>query len=166
MRKILVASSSLVLASALLASCASEEPQNDAPVEWTEESAFAAAEETYRAFIEATMPYGDELALEYLAGDFRAREAQAMQEYRERGIELSGESIVTSFDGVDFSLIGGSASVTAHACHDDSDTWIKLPDGEPESAREEPLYQAEIEFVSVDGELRITSMTERAEPKC
>lgn len=88
----------------------------------SEEEAFAAAEETYRAYIEATNAEraGDtsQTSLDYLTGQAHDQELAAQRDLESRGVRIEGTTQVASFDGVRSNQGPQSADVEAHACLD------------------------------------------------
>lgn len=114
----------------------------------TDEEAFAAAEETYRAFVhENSRPDGDEEA--YLAGIALKEHLKGEQQLKDAGIRGVGEAVVKSFDIAASSLSADRTSLTAEACVDITAVRVLDTNGHdvtPESRPTMIATRVEMEF--------------------
>jgi hypothetical protein len=127
----------------------------------SEEEAFAAAEETYRAYIDASNavdlqdPNTFEAIDAFTTGKYQADERKTLSEMHAEGYLSSGSIVVESFTG---SLLRADQSVRASACNDVSQTALTDRDGASLVAPDRPArYALSLEFIMVDGSLRITN---------
>lgn len=89
----------------------------------TDEEAFKAAEETYRAFIdESNREEGDEE--KYLGGLAVDDHLDAEQQLKHAGLRGVGEAIVTTFEVDNSTLSSDRSSLTATACLDITDVRV------------------------------------------
>ncbi|MDA4893824.1 hypothetical protein PFZ55_43900 [Streptomyces sp. MS2A] len=97
------------------------------PLFASEEEAFAAAEATYRAYIDAANREraGDRTAdpQAFLRGEALEEAIDARRDLRERSVTLVGESAVHEVQGISAQL-EGNGSVKSHLCLDVSDTSV------------------------------------------
>src|SRR5690606_13429978 len=119
MSRFIAATGILLAVTAALVGCTGEEEPKP---QWTEESAYAAAEETFRAFwaLGVRSDSRDEEA-KLVTGDM----AEVYSEDYESAlnghdIEFRGDSIVVSFVTSEFREIGKQVAVEADACVDSS----------------------------------------------
>jgi len=130
----------------------------------SEDEAFAAAKETYRAYTTAVDAYygGDREAdpLRYLTHDALSAEKEAQAVFEEEGLRSEGTSRVSSFIAESTTVISGAAEVQAVACVDTSDRQIFDSEGNLLNADADPLIAQEVTLVSIDGEMRISSATQ------
>ena len=98
----------------------------------SEAEAFAAAEETYRAYVDATnrSRAGDETAdpLSYLVGKALERDVSAERLQRTQGLSIVGEIVASTFQGRSASLTRPVA-VVADVCVDVSGTGVTDKEG-------------------------------------
>ncbi|MTE24776.1 hypothetical protein [Microbacterium sp. ZXX196] len=161
---VVIAALSAAASLVLLAGCA---PEPEPEPAWTEEEAYAAAEETYREYNSLSLPYGEnEDALDYLAPDLRADEEQTIRDISERNIRIEGESQIVNFQPIQFDRAGKSIAVLATVCHDDSGVYLVTEDGEKQGARDNPRYALEVEFATIEGDFSIVSFAEIASTEC
>lgn len=163
----------LLLTAALGSGCApSPEPTpTPTPAFASEEEAFAAAEETYRAYASATnaTDLGDPRTFEPVYGWLRAEaERSARKNYSElhaNEITRSGTSTFDSFEPISFE----NESVTAALCLDVSAVELFDATGQSIVPSDRPPRQAiEVTFVPADttSHLAITSMVSTADIQC
>lgn len=125
----------LVVAALALAGCAPEPSPTPSPTAAfaSEEEAFAAAEEVYRAYIEASNnEQSDASANEsnkYLTGDLLESEIEAARDLEARGIHIEGPTVILSFKGISADFASAVPTIRAHACLDISDARAIAADG-------------------------------------
>lgn len=94
----------------------------------SEEEAFAAAEEVYRAYTDAlnAQRAGDESAdpLEFLIGSARDSELDAYNSIRKRGLTLEGDSAIYGFHGASAMIGEPVATLRTTVCIDISETRV------------------------------------------
>ena len=153
---------SLAIVVGALSACATE-PEPDPA--WTEEEAYAAAEETFRAYIGIADPTDDDSARPYVTGDLaELHEGESSDELK--NMQVRGESVVLSFDATDFRTVGEHATVSGHACVDNSSIEVNLDGEEWYQPREDPVFGLEMEFASVDGGMLLSHLDEMADDSC
>lgn len=114
----------LVMAGAALSACSPTPEPSPTPTAAfaSEEEAFAAAEEVYRAYNDAVnrQRSGDESVdpLDYLTGEMLDSEMASARELEASGITLEGDTKVTSFTGADAQTNRDVASIDALVCLD------------------------------------------------
>lgn len=151
---------SLVVTAALLTACASEpEP------EWTEEEAYAAAEETFREFNDAVYDDGAS-TLEFVTGEMTALEREGEERAKEDRLAIRGEAVVTRFEPESVDLLSSSAAVTASACIDSSNIEVRTGDDDWTSARDDAVYGVIVSFASADGRMLITEYADSEQIQC
>jgi len=151
----------VALAAALTACAAQPEPEP----EWTEEAAYAEAEEVFRAYIAASDFESHEDESVYVTGDLRELH-DGEDVFEGHDIQTRGESVLTQFTPTSFRTVGDEASVDALACFDDSTFEMNIDGGGWTSPREDPIYAVELSFASVDGELLVSHLDETAALEC
>lgn len=147
----------LVLA---LAGCTSPEPEpTPTPGFSSEEEAFAAAEETYRAYVDAENARRDDPSAPdpqvLLTGQALATDIESKQRFDELGVHLVGPSEVASFAGQATSR--DRTRVTAIVCVDS--TGARLMDesgGDVTPADRDPMLGLVVSFKLVDDAFLIT----------
>ena len=123
----------------------------------SDEEAFAAAEETYRAYVDAlneARDGSDVDPLAFLVGDALTAGIDGEKLIEDRGVSIAGRTDVISFIGTTFD----SQVISSLACIDVSDTRVTASDGSdqtPTTRAEQITF--EIEILSVDGLLKIRS---------
>ena len=125
----------LAVAVVALASCApgpAPTPTPSAPFA-TEDEAFAAAEATYRAYVDAlnqvdlSDPETFEPVYALTTGELNATDRQNFSEWQASGVKIDGDGSVTSIELVEVTRDVGK--VTVHACYDVSKVDVLGPDG-------------------------------------
>ena len=129
----------------------------------SEEEAFAAAEEVYRAYNDAlnesrVTDNTETSPRSYLTGPALEGDLEATRYLEEQGLEIVGEGKVAGFDGTTARLASDGVEVTAEVCLDVSGTQVVdasggnlTPQGRPTRL---PLH---VTFVFSDGALLISS---------
>ncbi|WP_221584077.1 hypothetical protein [Microbacterium sp. G2-8] len=162
MRRTSLALATLAALGLALAACASEAEPEPA---WTEEEAFAAAEETFRAYWGSDFD-SDEERLQYLNKEMAQQAEESERALADIDIERRGESVVTSFEAATFRTVGATAVVEAVACVDGTEVEVNI-DGEGwEAPREEPQYAVEISFEASGSRMVVADLTEAGGVRC
>jgi hypothetical protein len=134
-----------LLAAALTACDATPDPVETPPVFASEEEAFAAAEETYRAYVDAlnNVDLSDPATFEdvyaWTTGDANAGEKKSLTEMHAQGWTVEGSTEVVSLDPVSYDA--PSETVVIDACVDVSDVTVRDQDGNSMVAAERPSTQ-------------------------
>ncbi|GAB3280782.1 hypothetical protein [Microbacterium lacusdiani] len=148
---------SLVVAGLVLAGltgCAPTPAPTPTPTGFaSEDEAFAAAEETYRAYVDELNAYhaGDESAdpTTYLADPMLSSERELLEAMEESGVRFDGDVKIVSISHADASIIAGAASVHLYACIDDSQRRVINAAGEDVTPKDvRTRYQVDAEFAS------------------
>jgi len=153
-------SAMLVLA---LAGCTTPEPPEPTPTPAfaSEEEAFAAAEATYRAYVDALnqLHAGADATpapTDYLIGTALEAELVTQRTLEEMHRSLVGTAVVASFTAT--SLSTDHTEIEAVVCLDVSDSRVIDADGDDVTPSERPSVLAlEIGFVQTGGELAVAS---------
>ena len=167
----------LVCATALIAGCApSAEPTPTKTAAFaSEDEAFAAAEKTYRAYVDALNnvdladPATFEDVYKWAIGDRLAGDKKALTSYYAQGATMSGASDVVVLEPM--TANDALSSITLAACVDVSTVDIRDDDGQSLVAADRPDVQSiQVELIgdesSVSGFL-VTSVAGRAgSPTC
>lgn len=127
------------------------EPAEPTPLFTSEEQAFAAAEETYRAYVEAlngvdlSDPETFEDVYAWTTGEANANERKTMTQMHADGWAVSGDTVVRSFDASEAS---SSADVVAVACTDVTAVAVVDSDGASVVPSDRPnAYAVQLEFI-------------------
>lgn len=162
MSRFTVATGMLVLATAALTSCTSaEEPEPT----WTEESAYAAAEETFRAYWAAGAE-GSAARAPYLNDEMKQVERDGENELADLEIETRGASTVESVQLTDFRLVDNVGVVELEACIDGVDVEVRQKQGEWRNPRADPIYGVVVRLESSGDMMVISDIGELEEDRC
>jgi hypothetical protein len=124
----------LVLAACVASGCsASPAPAESTPAFPTEEEAFAAAEETYRAYVDALNTRRDDPSSEpdpedFLSGQALQVDFDTQQQLAEAGLSISGRTAITHLEPD--SASADLSTVVVSVCLDSSQTRVLNADGE------------------------------------
>ncbi len=136
----------------------------------SEEEAFAAAEETYRAYIAASnaVDYSDPesfASLEtFTTGAYQSEEREGLSQMHAEGNSNVGDLKITWFRGVD---VGADSTVTARTCNDVSETDLLDSNGDSIVPDSRPTHYAiDLTFAVVGDELRIASSEVVEDAEC
>lgn len=151
----------LALALGLTACVAEPEPEP----EWTEDTAYAEAEEVFRAYIAASDFESDEDESIYVTGDLLEAH-NGDDPFEGYDIQTRGESVITRFTPTSFRTVGSEVSVDAVACFDDSDFEMNIDGAGWLHPRENPIYGVELSFASVNSEVLLSDLDETGEVTC
>ncbi|WP_162621858.1 hypothetical protein [Microbacterium suaedae] len=154
----------LAIAPLVLAACAGvSEPEP----EWTEEEAYAAAEETFRGYWALDLRAEKSEERPFVTAEFfRDIVEPASNLGEEIDIEVRGESLISSFDSSGFRIIGDTAVVEASACIDASSYEVNVGGEGWKAPREDPTYEVVMLFESVDGEMLVADFNEAVSDSC
>lgn len=151
----------LLVTTALVGCTPAAEPEP----EWTEESAYAAAEETFRAFNHAV--YDDEEGtLEYVTGEMVTLEQEAEEKARTAGLVIRGNASILSFEASSFRRVGHEVVVMAAACVDASRIEVRTEAEDWRQPREKPVYGVRLTFTSADSKMLIDDYYDSEEVSC
>jgi hypothetical protein len=138
-----------------LGGCSTPDPApTPTPTGFADEAeAFAAAEETYRAYVDALnqVDLADPATFEdvyaWTTGESNANERESLSTMHAEGWAVSGETLVIGFYGEEFTAEDGT--VTARVCSDVSAVGVTNALGESQvSADRAPVYELEVTFVT------------------
>jgi len=155
----------LAAAAVMLSGCLAPAPEpapTSTAVFASEDAAFAAAEETYRAYVDAANarradPNAVPDPQDFLIGDALERDIDSRRELDELGLHLQGPSTVTAIAGVSADLVTGN--VVTHACYDSTAARVVNEAGvDVTAADRDPTVMVEVTTTLSDGELMIVSM--------
>ena len=136
----------------------------------SEAEAFAAAEETYRAYVEAlNARHADPTArpqpTDFLIGEALEAELDTEQLLKEQGRSIVGPARATDFRAVDAEA--DLSTVTAVICLDVADSRLLDEEGVDVTPADRPdLLALEVEFVVVDGDLAISRSDVAGDQTC
>lgn len=161
----------LLLAGATLAGCSPAPEPTPSPTAAfaSEEESFAAAEETYRAYIDAFNavdlqdPSTFDAIHAHTTGDYQTSEREQLSELNAEGYVRSGAIVVTAFAGLSASHDG----VMARTCEDVRD--VELRDASGASLVDPgrpPRYALNVTFAIKDEKLRISKVEAVEDPAC
>lgn len=153
----------VVLLSCLVSGCVAHDPDpTPTPLFATEEEAFAAAEETYRAYLDVVNAQrdGDMNAdpRRFLSGRALQNEIDSHSRLQELGLSVSGTTVLSAFIGSKFETGPVRPSITAELCIDSTNTRVMDEHGHDvtPSTREE-VTDLEVEFGAYADGLHITA---------
>lgn len=153
----------LVIAAALLSACtpAPEPTPTASPAFASEEEAFAAAEETYRAYIQAVNSEHDGAqdgsSLRFLTGEILEAEIANARDLDAAGIHIEGETKILEFNSIEAEL-GPPGEVKAQACLDISNARAINQAGEDVTTPgRSDLYAVTVTFVGTRSSLLISA---------
>lgn len=139
----------------------------EAEPEWTEETAYAEAEEVFRAYIAAAgFEATNDDPMKYVTGTMKQVTAEAVESRDSNPIDSRGAAEIVSFEAQSFDSVGESVALDALACFDASTLEIRDTDGEWVQPRNEVRYGVEASFMTVHGALLIENFTEATPGSC
>lgn len=169
----LVSVCALALAGAALIGCSPEPAPTPSPTPAfaSEEEAFAAAEETYRAFIkrvnevDASDPSTFEPLYELSSGEFERADREAYSQMHADGYVIAGRTVILSFKGVESEP--PYSTVLADACVDVSAVTVVDATGQSQVRSDRPdIYALSLTFERHGAELRIDSAELNSDLAC
>ena len=135
------------------------------PVFASEEEAFAAAEETYRAYNDAGNSTGD--GMDFLTGAALEGELGTTRYLEENDLTLEGASSIESFTGIDTEVEFSTVVVKARVCVDVSNVVVLNASGDDVTPTDRvDLLTLDVTFVGTDAELLISESESAGEPAC
>ncbi|MCD1268056.1 hypothetical protein B5M43_004230 [Microbacterium sp. MEC084] len=137
----------------------------------SEDEAFAAAEELYRAHVADLNAYyagdRDYDSEDYLSGVPLQDEQNLLAQMDELDLKVDGELIVRSVDPQTATLTAGSAAITLITCLDSSQTRILDAEGNDVTPEREEVLPFDVEIATVDSSrLAIVSTTVNETHSC
>lgn len=163
----------LAVASVVLSGCspAPVPTPTPTPVFASEEQAFAAAEETYRAYNDAGNARRDGLETpdpqDFLIGTALEGDIDGQTLLRERGLAVKGHVGVERFNGVEATLASDSNRIIAIVCLDASHTQVVDNEGtDVTPPGRAPQVAQKVTFSATDDGLRISHEESSSESSC
>ncbi|MGM7696486.1 hypothetical protein [Microbacterium sp. A84] len=162
----------LALAAGTLCACAPEPVPTPTPTAAfaTEEEAFAAAEEVYRAYIttfnkiDLQDPTTFEGLSEFTTGDYLSSERESLSQMHANGQIRGGEIIVVTFQGTEYSAAGAVLTTT---CNDVSGTTFTDENGNSLVPEDRPdRYALLLTFNLADSSLRLEKAVSTSDATC
>ncbi len=157
-----------------LVACAPEEPAEPTPTPTsafaTEDEAFAAAEETYRAYVDAlNARHADPAAkpdpTDYLIEDALEAELDTQRLLEEEGRAIVGTATVARFAGARAS--GNLAEIAAIVCLDVSESRLVDDNGIDVTPTDRPeVFALDVAFVRVGDQLAISDSSVASDQTC
>lgn len=129
----------------------------------SEAEAFAAAEETYRAYVDAVNarradPRSQPDPQSFLIGEALERDIDSAQEFDELGIRVAGPSTVSALQLASADLDTGT--VVLHACYDSTETRVlNLAGDDVTVADRDPTVMIQVSVLQVGEEQLIRGMS-------
>ncbi|MFP1601657.1 hypothetical protein ACLD0U_03095 [Microbacterium sp. 2216-1] len=157
---------------AMLAGCSPQpEPTpTETPLFASEEEAFAAAEETYRAYmtaynaIDIQDPTTFEATREFVGGDFATEERKTLSRFHAEGYTRTGSTHILDFSGETYTE---AEAVVARTCNDVSETDFVSTDGNSiVSSERQDVYALDLTFTVQASTLRLTDAVAVEDPTC
>ena len=174
--RLAAATVALVLTAGVVTGCSDPAgPPEPTPAFTSEAEAFAAAEATYRAYVDAlnkvdlSDPETFEDVYAWTTGDANANERQTLSGMHADGWVVTGQTRIGSFEGQRFSPTGIDI-VTARVCSDISEVQVLDKDGQSVVSEERPaVYALDVVFVeapSTETGLAISSSNAVTDEQC
>ena len=163
MTRIVAVAGALLIAATALTGCTNT-PEPAEPT-WTQESAYAAAEETFRAFTEAAYDE-DSNTVDFVIGDMVALEREAAEMRESAALEIRGAVSTGSFSATNYRRVGDEVALDATACVDATEVEVRTRDHDWQQPREVPLYGVHISFASSKGVLFIDDFYDSVDVQC
>jgi hypothetical protein len=137
----------------------------------SEAEAFAAAEEVYRAYLEASAARAEGSnnldPQSYLSGSALSGDIEAQRALAEANLKILGATRIDTFSGIDADIGNAVASVTADACIDFSESRVVNSDGADVTPAERASTSSiRVEFAGSSAELLITRTAARGDSQC
>lgn len=163
----------LALAASALSACTPAPEPTPTPTAAfaSEEEAFAAAEEVYRAYMDAfnEVHYEDSSTFtpldEFTSGDYQATEREGLSQMHAEGNSRTGETLISWFRGVNFE---GQETIDARACNDVSGVSVVDSQGKSLISPDRPPRSAVDLTFAVDEDARVTLVNAQGseDPEC
>lgn len=162
----------LMLAAGTLCACAPQPAPTPTPTAAfaTEDEAFAAAEDVYRAYLAAFNhvdlqdPATFEPLSDFTTGEYLSSEKKSLSEMHARGDIRGGEIVIVSFEGSEYSESG---AVLATTCNDVSSTTFTDSNGVDLVPPDRPeRYALELTFEWKDSALLLENAVPTSDETC
>lgn len=159
----------LAAVAALASGCASPAPDPTPTGFASEAEAFAAAEETYRAYVDALNdvdladPETFEAVYQWTTGELNASDREGLSRYHAEGFTVSGESQITLLDG---QRAASTGEIVLSACLDVSEVTLRNAEGASQTQPDRvPIQSLEVHAqVDDDAEVRLRLIAGRQGP--
>ena len=168
-----VAALALALTAAALSGCAPAPEPSPTPTAMfaSEEEAFAAAEEVYRAYNEAgnarIAGKSSPNPQDFLIGEALEADIDGIRFFDEHNLRLSRGGAVASIEGVEYSTVGADAHVSVVVCLDVSEVRLLDANGADVTPAERgDVVSQMVEFIGPPANLRISLESEGDVEKC
>ncbi len=137
----------------------------------SEEEAFAAAEETYRAHLDDLNAYyagdTDYEPSDYLTGKPLTDERDLLNQMQELGLRVEGEIVLASLDRVEATEVSDAWSVKLQSCLDSSGTRILDRDGADVTPERDETITLDVELATNEtGRFSIVESVVSEDEKC
>lgn len=161
----------VALAAGSLVACSPEPEPTPTPAAAfaSEEEAFAAAEEVYRAYIAAfnqvdlSDPATFEPLNEFTAGEYQSDEREQLSEMHADGNVRGGEIVIVSLDGINAT----SSTINARTCNDvSSTTFTDLNGNNLVPSDRAARYALALTFKSTEGTVKLVASEPIADTTC
>lgn len=163
----------LTLAATVLSACTPEPEPTPTPTALfaSEEEAFAAAEETYRAYwkasaeVDAKDPRTFEPVFAFTTGSVNKADREALSTMHAEGYEVAGETKVIDFVGR--SAPAPYEQITAEVCLDVADVTVVDADGNSRvSSERQDRFALQVQFAVKNDRVLLSSSTRPDDPSC
>lgn len=162
-----VAALALVAVVAMLSGCSGPpEPVETTPAFSSEDEAFAAAEDTYRAYVDAlnqvdlSDPATFEPVFALTTGELASSDRTNFSRWHADGYALHGTSVVETIERLDATVAGGTAEVTLGACYNVAEVDVRDGAGNSVVDANRPAVQRlEITLLQPDATERVLIQT-------
>ncbi len=159
MPRIAAAIGTVVALAAALTACAAEP---DPDPEWTEEAAYAEAEEVFREYWSLDREEQNDLVTaEMLEANERGR-----KRIEELGAEVRGDSKIESLEFSGFRIVGTTAVVELNACIDGSDVEVSIDGGDWKQARDDTSYGVAAQLEAEGDRMLVADLSEPGADAC
>lgn len=160
---------SLAVAALLSSACDSPEPAPTPSGFASEAEAFAAAEETYRAYVDALNdvdladPQTFEAVYEWTTGELNASDREGLSRYHAEGFSVSGDSRIEVVQGI---RVIDEIEIVLATCLNVSEVTVVNADGDPQTQPDRvPIQSLEVHaHVTDDAGVRLRLIIGREGP--
>ncbi|MGO3250261.1 MAG: hypothetical protein ACTIK8_01600, partial [Microbacterium gubbeenense] len=132
--------------------------------EWTEETAYAEAEEVFRAYWDAT--FEAEVPDDLLTEEMADEHAKGVTQIAESGLETRGAASIVAVHLSGFRHVSETVVVDLEACIDGATFEVRTDGGDWMQPRDDPKYGVEAQLESRDGEMLVAGLTEPETSEC
>lgn len=164
MPRFIAATVVLLAAATVLVGCGKEEEPEP---QWTEESAYAAAEETYSSYFESSRFDAEPgEAIEYVTGDLYEVQKSSDERYAKHTFEVRGETFIQEFVPQSYRTVGSEIAVEAYACINQETLELNVDDQGWAHPNQTDVYSVDLSFTSVDDVLKIANLELGGASRC